>query len=162
MVGMLKWWFIFVCSTVIIGALSLFGLMSKLWDLDVYKVSFVTLTAYFTCSLFVGWLTWCSSYNRRLTGQTISLTIHPEDLYNEIVQYLPDLMTTLGLIGTVIGFIMMMSAFKSGADPATLQESTTKMVLAGSIALSNTLMGLICSVLTKAQVLNLGLVGNRP
>ena len=67
-------------------------------------------------------------------------------------------MLTLGMIGTVAGFIMMLSKGFSGID---IQNTQTMMGLIGQVAsgmataLYTTLVGLICSMFTKVQYFNL-------
>lgn len=157
MVGMLKWWFIFICSAVVVTALGMFGLLIKLWTLDVYKASFVVMSSYFACSAFIGWLTWCATYNKKRSPSETYLQVLPEDAYDDVAQWLPEMMTMLGLIGTVIGFMMMMSDFAAVSAAGNIQQQAGKVMGSGSVALANTLVGIASAVLTKIQVLNLGL-----
>ncbi len=157
MVSMLKWWFIFFCSAAIVAAMTVFGTLGRLWELDVYKACFVTMTAYFSLSGLMGWLTWKSLQDSKLSfsGRAICLDADPMYGFRGIIGYAPDLMTQLGLIGTVIGFIMMMASFVVSADPAALQSASVHLTAAATVALANTLCGLCCSVLMKFQTLNL-------
>ena len=59
------------------------------------------------------------------------------------------------MIGTVAGFLLMLgSAFQDldVKDVSNVQEAIADMAVGMSTALSTTLMGLICSVLTKLQM----------
>jgi hypothetical protein len=65
---------------------------------------------------------------------------------------------TLGLIGTVSGFILMLvGAFAdlNIADPDSVQQSLMNMSLGMSTALYTTLVGLLCSVILKVQFFRL-------
>lgn len=64
-------------------------------------------------------------------------------------------MITLGMIGTVAGFLLMLnSAFAdlNVQDVQNMQSAIADMAVGMSTALSTTLVGLVCSVLTKAQM----------
>ena len=63
----------------------------------------------------------------------------------------------LGMIGTVTGFLLMLSGAFAEIDLAntsTIQNSLTKMALGMSTALYTTLIGLICSLALKIQLVN--------
>ena len=68
-----------------------------------------------------------------------------------------DLFLSIGMIGTVIGFISMLSGF-SGLDvdnAETVQDLIKQLGQGMSTALYTTLVGLVCSVLLKIQYFNL-------
>ena len=63
----------------------------------------------------------------------------------------------LGMIGTVTGFLLMLSGAFANIDLAntsTIQNSLTQMALGMSTALYTTLVGLICSLTLKIQLIN--------
>jgi biopolymer transport protein ExbB/TolQ len=63
----------------------------------------------------------------------------------------------LGMIGTVTGFLLMLSGAFADIDLAntsTIQKSLTQMALGMSTALYTTLVGLICSLTLKVQLMN--------
>ena len=67
-------------------------------------------------------------------------------------------MLTLGMIGTVAGFILMLGDSFSNIDtsnPETLKAALAAMAVGMSTALYTTLIGLICAQLTKVQLINL-------
>ena len=64
-------------------------------------------------------------------------------------------MITLGMIGTVAGFLLMLNTTFSSLDVknvVNVQEAIADMAVGMSTALSTTLIGLICSILTKLQM----------
>ena len=75
----------------------------------------------------------------------------------EVGWFTSDLCLTIGMIGTVTGFIMMLSGFTSVdiGDIQTIQDLIKKLGLGMSTALYSTLVGLICSSLLKVQYFNL-------
>jgi biopolymer transport protein ExbB/TolQ len=63
----------------------------------------------------------------------------------------------MGMIGTVIGFILMLGgSFESlnVADTGSVKTALTDMALGMSTALYTTLVGLVCSQLLKVQLVN--------
>ena len=68
-----------------------------------------------------------------------------------------DLVISIGMVGTVIGFIVMLSSFENidFEDTKSIQEMITKLSYGMSTALSTTLVGLVASVLLKIQYFKL-------
>ena len=64
-----------------------------------------------------------------------------------------DSVLKLGLLGTIIGFILMLSpiAGLSGYDAASLQAALTKMSGGMAVALYTTLAGLVANLLLRVQ-----------
>ena len=71
---------------------------------------------------------------------------------------------TLGLIGTVVGFMeLLATSFASlgSADVSASQAAIGSLTAGSSTALVNTLVGLIGAVGLKLQVVNLNLAASR-
>jgi len=80
-------------------------------------------------------------YESRLKGQ------------HEIGWFTSDLMIKLGLLGTIVGFVLMLGSVAdvSGFDASTMQHILKQMSSGMGTALYTTFAGLICSILTAAQ-----------
>jgi biopolymer transport protein ExbB/TolQ len=75
----------------------------------------------------------------------------------EVGWFTSDLCLTIGMVGTVVGFIMMLSGFATVniADVKTVQSLIRELGVGMSTALYTTLTGLICGALLKIQYFNL-------
>lgn len=80
-------------------------------------------------------------YESRLKGQ------------HEIGWFVSDLMIKLGLLGTIVGFVLMLGSVANVTDfdVSTMQTILKKMSTGMGTALYTTFAGLICSILTAMQ-----------
>ena len=90
-------------------------------------------------------------------GRTENHLVEKIEHLIEVGWFTSDLCLTIGMIGTVTGFIMMLSGFTNVdiGDIQTIQDLIKKLGLGMSTALYSTLVGLICSSLLKIQYFNL-------
>ena len=114
------------------------GWCNALLNDDVTKISIAIVVLFVGATLLVGYM--AKTNDRK---------------YSDPVWFSTEAMITLGMIGTVAGFLLMLgSAFQDldVKDVSNVQEAIADMAVGMSTALSTTLMGLICSVLTKLQM----------
>lgn len=146
--AILRWW-AGVCIYIIsVGLLSYLGLFQALWNTDVTKLSFVIITLYTVTTGYIGWL------------QKKHNTLHDEMFHSgvNICWFSAESMTSLGMIGTVIGFLIMLGPAFAGidiSDATKMMEVIANLGSGMSVALTTTLVGLVCSLATKAQLVNL-------
>jgi len=142
MKALLKWWLIF-CLTILSGGISVyFNLHTNLYNSDQTKISFLILFVFTISSLWIGWKTKLTEMSK----QDVS-----------IGWFISEACLALGMIGTVTGFLLMLSGAFADIDltnTSTIQSSLTKMALGMSTALYTTLIGLICSLILKIQLVN--------
>ena len=109
---------------------------------DQTKLSFLILTLFILTS---GWVGWCTKKSE-FQIQNI-----------DVGWFVAEACLALGMIGTVTGFLLMLSGAFADIDLAntsTIQTALTKMALGMSTALYTTLVGLICSLTLKIQLVN--------
>lgn len=152
-VVMLRWWLLFVSSLFAVGIAHHFGLVLRLWEVDASHLSFIILTLYIIVTCFIGYVSYV------LTTETKS-----SPKYNDTLKYLhpcwfaSETMMGLGMLGTLIGFMLMMGPAFGGLDPSnteSMKAAIIKMAMGMATAVTTTLIGLTCSLLTKAQLINL-------
>ena len=136
----LKWWLIF-CVTLIsfFSASYFFGLHLHLWESDATKISFIILGVFVFSSAWVGKITHVGQCNQNVGW------------------FIAESLLGLGMIGTVTGFLLMLGTAFENIDVSnteTLQNALTQMALGMSTALYTTLIGLICSLILKIQLVN--------
>jgi len=152
----LKWWLFFTAVCVgFIYAVSV-GAIETLWDKDATKLSFVLLVLFGSVSAWCGYKTWMLSKFLD-KGDEDKHLVEKIDHLIEVGWFASDLCLTIGMIGTVFGFIMMLSGF-SAVDVSqvqTIQELIKQLGAGMSTALYSTLVGLVCSALLKIQYFNL-------
>lgn len=83
------------------------------------------------------------------------LDVAANDLRNpsETGWYLVDILIRLGLVGTIIGFVLVLSALSDGPPPSGDNIQSLLIAMSGGmgVALYTTLAGLICGTLLGAQ-----------
>ena len=142
MKALLRWWLIF-CLTYLTGGVAVyFNLHIDLYNADQTKISFLILIVFVLTSIWIGWRT------KKSENQMQDVSIG---------WFTAEACLALGMIGTVTGFLLMLSGAFAEIDLAntsTIQSSLTIMALGMSTALYTTLIGLICSLALKIQLVN--------
>jgi len=135
----LKWWFIVSC--VILGLIFfvIYDGINYVNESDFTKISFFIFGLFVYCSVLVG----ISTY------RGIDKLDFP--------RFCIGVMTKLGMTGTVIGFIFMLSTCLQNVDVQSTQKMQTilsEMTMGMSTALVTTAAGLIFSLLLHLQIFN--------
>jgi len=141
----LRWWLLFCTSCAALFTAYSFGFIDALIAKDITRLSFVILGVFFSGSIFVGWLTYKRSRGKSVEAGT------------NIGWFITELLLALGMIGTVIGFILMLGgSFESLniADTGSVKTALTDMAIGMSTALYTTLVGMVCSQILKVQLVN--------
>ena len=138
MIKSLFWWVIVCVSLLFTYLMYDFGLLIPFYTHD------VTMLTYFITALLVG--TTCSiGYKNIVEGWD----------YN-VEWFISDVVITLGMIGTIIGFILMLSGTFDTlriADVDSVRLLISSMSKGLYTALNTTLAGLISSVIIKTQLI---------
>lgn len=140
-----KWYLIVCLETLLIAIAIYFGFHEQLWINDQTKLSFLITFIWVISTVFVGWL------------HTLEDKIRIEK-DTKSAWYMAESCLTLGMIGTVAGFLLMLGAAFSNIDVSntqTLQAALSSMALGMSTALYTTLVGLVASLFIKSQLINL-------
>lgn len=118
-----------------------FGMYEQIIAIDNTKITILIITVHIIATILAGYATW------KRTNVT-----------TEFLWYTAETQLSLGMIGTLIGFIIMLNAAFGHIEAASLETIKTSIASIGSgmgIAIRATLLGLISGVLIKAQLINL-------
>ena len=144
----MQWWLLFCLQALFVSLAIYFRIHEQIWEADWTKLSFGIAGIWLVSSIFFGY--WhrmtdpekISSLNRRI----------------EVGWYLSELCMALGMVGTVVGFLLMLGTSFTNIDvqnTASLQQALSSMAQGMSTALYTTLVGLIASIFMKSQLINL-------
>lgn len=136
----LKWWLLNATVILLLCVGSYFGLAKEVYLKDSSFLCFVIVGLYFCVSGVTGWLSIEMDKDEKYKANT------------DLGWFVSDLLLSLGMIGTVIGFIQMLAGFVEPVEGAqALKVVLGKMAYGMSTALYTTLAGLIFGNLLKLQ-----------
>jgi len=143
---MLRWWFLAVAELAGMVAIFATGTAYKLWTVDVTKLSIACLVTLVFATGFIGWLT--LQAERRRGESSEDLLPHADARW-----FVSDVLMWLGMTGTVLGFLVMLNDAFSGTMAA--QDVMLRAAPGLATICVTTAVGLVCSMLVKAQLVNL-------
>jgi hypothetical protein len=140
----LQWWLLQLLIFIIGVVCYKLGLFHEIWRKDSSYLCFVIMLLYLGVAVFNGCLCAKQKYTER-------------DL--EIGWFVSELCLSLGMIGTVVGFIQMLSGFAilDGVGTKSIQNLIVNMSYGMSTALYTTLVGLIFGNIIKLQCFKMDL-----
>lgn len=137
----LRWWLMFTAMCVGFYFVHTAGIFQRFFEVDLTHIS---LLIFFIFGLF----TFITGYDTYLIGKKGS---SPGICTRaKVGWFFSDAMMTLGMLGTVVGFIMMLEGDISAA--AAAMKSMSKGM---GVALYTTAAGVACGLLLKIQLFNL-------
>ena len=146
MKSLLKWWLVFCLTLLGMCACVYFNIHKDLYAADVTRLSFLIISIFICTSVWIG-------------TKTYKIGIHQD--YNQksdVGWFISESCLALGMVGTVTGFLIMLGTAFANVDvtnAATLQQALSDMATGMSTALWTTLVGLVCSLIIKVQLVNL-------
>lgn len=137
----LLYWWLMCCLQVLFLAIAYkFSIYDLIIKIDYTRITIGILLVHAIATIIIGYFTW----------KKISNT--------DALWYIAETQLSLGMIGTLVGFIIMLTAAFGHGDTATLESIKTSIISIGNgmgIAIRATLVGLASGVILKAQILNL-------
>jgi len=145
---LLRWWLLFVLVNLAIVILVLVGQVEAIYNLDFTKITFLIFGLFYVFSIRQGIMAYKVS-------KVKEIDIHESEHSNEIGWFMANMLLTLGMTGTVLGFIYMLGTSFTGLQTLSIpgiQAALLKMSVGMSTALYTTAAGLICSLLLRIQL----------
>ena len=143
MSAFLKWRLLITLTVVGLSIAAYFNFIQFLYAHDLTKLSVAILALFAATTSVIGYKIWKER------------DVKKKKYGYDVEWFVSEMMISLGMIGTVIGFIYMLySVFSSLniADTLAVQQSLGKMAQGMGTALLTTLVGLVSSVLIKSQL----------
>ena len=146
MKSILKWWLIFCLTLLGMCTCVYFNIHKDLYAADVTRLSFLIISIFTCTSIWIGTKTYKvgiqQDYNQK----------------SDVGGVISESCLALGMVGTVTGFLIMLGTAFANVDvtnSTTLQQALSDMATGMSTALWTTLVGLVCSLIIKVQLVNL-------
>ena len=146
MKSILKWWLIFCLTLLGMCTCVYFNIHKDLYAADVTRLSFLIISIFTCTSVWIGTKTYkvgiLQDYNQQ----------------SDVGWFVSESCLALGMVGTVTGFLIMLGTAFANVDvtnSTTLQQALSDMATGMSTALWTTLVGLVCSLIIKVQLVNL-------
>lgn len=152
----LKWWLF--ATLVLVGGIFAFklGVVEDMFERDNTKLTFLI------AGLFVVMSLWCGVKSFWVSHALFKGTLdHRKEKFEQLEEtgwFVSELCLTIGMVGTVCGFIMMLASFSNIdiSNSKTVTDLIANLGTGMATALYTTLAGLIASALLKVQYFNLG------
>ena len=146
MKSVLKWWLIFCLIVLGIGTCFYFDVHKSLHESDITRLSYLIIFIFLCTSIWIG----TKTYN-------VSI-LQDYEQKSDVGWFISESCLALGMVGTVTGFLIMLGTAFANVDvtnAVTLQQALSDMAIGMSTALWTTLVGLVCSLIIKVQLVNL-------
>ena len=134
----LVWWLVVVMQLIGFGIAIWYGAISFLLEHDITKLSFAIIMMWLVATASIGY----RSFKGRNDFET--------------PWFIGESCMTVGMVGTVIGFMLMLGSSFTEIDPNNVESMKRVIVdMAGgmSTALLTTLCGLVASLFVKVQII---------
>ena len=146
MKSLLKWWLIFCLTLLGLCACVYFNIHKDLYAADVTRLSFLIISIFICTSVWIGTKTYKVGI------------LQDYEQKSDVGWFISESCLALGMVGTVTGFLIMLGTAFANVDvtnAVTLQQALSDMATGMSTALWTTLVGLVCSLIIKVQLVNL-------
>ena len=152
-VAFLRWWGVFLLSLAGCWIIYSLDLFSVIWDADITKLSYATISLYFIASYSLGII------NKNMMFHVAANDGNPTEYIKgklQVIAYFSNTMLGLGFLGTLIGFMIMAQAFVhlDTSNAASVQHALSQMASGIHTAIITTVVGLICSMLLNLQLMS--------
>ena len=168
----LRWFVVAVATSVAMLAMTATGLVGEVWRKDSSYLSAITLAFFAVMTAMIGHATWRASKApplRMVKYGTMTSSPSRQDVvaadlkklleYEEVGWFGAEMCLVMGMLGTIIGFVMMLTGFETlnVGEASSIQGLLGELGKSMATALYTTLVGLACGSVLKIQCFNLGL-----
>lgn len=149
----LSWWLIF--SLICIGSVAAWflGVFHLTYMADVTKISFIIYILFLIFTARTGIFSYKIGKCKDISNEILD----DFESRQEVSWFVSDILLTLGMLGTILGYIYMIAVGFAKMDPSNVQSmhmALKSMAVGWGTALYTTASGLICSLFLKLQLFN--------
>ena len=134
----MMWWLVVTIQAVLVGIAINFSAISFIIKNDITYLSFLIIALLVIGTIMIGYITYKKQNNFDYTW------------------FIAESAMTIGMIGTVIGFMLMLGSSFANIDPGnidSMRKVIADMAVGMSTALLTTLTGLVVSLALKVQII---------
>ena len=134
----MMWWLVVTIQAVLVGIAVNFSAISFIIENDITYLSFLIISLLVIGTVMIGYITYKKQNNFDYTW------------------FIAESAMTIGMIGTVIGFMLMLGSSFANIDPGnidSMRRVIADMAVGMSTALLTTLTGLVVSLSLKVQII---------
>ena len=147
---LMAWW----VSVLLIGTgifwAYFFGFIDRVWEADETMITSLIAVIFAACNVQLGIVAYQIGKAQHLYDENVKKKL-------ETLWFMSEQIMALGMLGTVIGLILMLSTTSVGAvTDANMQGMLGNMWKAMGLALYTNAVGLVCSIVLKIQVYFVG------
>jgi len=155
----LKWWLTFTLIVIGFVFCAYMGVIKNIYEKDASYLSIATIIIFAIVSVFIGNNIFLICKKDKPSKEELESFSRKE----EIGWFVSELCLNLGMLGTIVGFVMMLSGFEGLeiSNQKSIQGLLSELGKSMATALYTTLVGLICGQLLKLQTFILSLHINR-
>lgn len=140
----LQWWILFLLQLSLIGICQYFNLLEWVWNNDATKISILILGLWLFATIQTGFYTY-----KYEIGQINKKTLEKK---LEDGWFVSDQCLSLGMLGTVIGFLLMMGSITTSTDVDSIKTMLGTMSSGMGTALITTAIGMILGNAIKLEL----------
>ena len=155
----LKWWLTFTLIAICFAFCCYVGVIKNIYQKDASFLSVATMVVFAATSVYIG----KSLFNLCKEGNPSKNALESSSRCEEVGWFMSELCLNLGMLGTIVGFVMMLAGFDGLeiSNQKSIQGLLSELGKSMATALYTTLVGLVCGQLLKLQTFILSLQINR-
>ena len=155
----LKWWLTFTIIAICFAFCCYIGIIKSIYQKDASFLSVVTMAIFAASSVYIG----KSIFDLCKKNDPERRDVEGSARSEEVGWFMSELCLNLGMLGTIVGFVMMLAGFDGLeiSNQKSIQGLLSELGKSMATALYTTLVGLVCGQLLKLQTFILSLQINR-
>jgi hypothetical protein len=148
------WWVSVLLTVTGVFWAAYFGMVQKIWEVDETMITSIIVIVFVACNIILGVV--ARQVDRPFV---VSRSVLQEKIKSRLqtVWFASEQIMALGMLGTVIGLVLMLTSNSvGGMSQGSMQSALGDMWTHMGLALYTNAVGLVCSIVLKVQVYLVG------